>query len=156
MTIVKTVLLCMVMVSNMYAEAVMPKALEERAVDIINSFVQILQSHSYEESAKLVVPMMHRSLLKRDLKSLDSDTYRYQFKKAHRHAKHYMYPVKIIRIQKLKTTEIGHPSVGTYEKGVEYKFWIDKKKSLQGFPASLVLFFKEGTENAKLSYVGSF
>ncbi len=83
------------------------------------------------------------------------DTYRYQFKKAQSNAKHYAYPVKVTRILKLRTTEIGHPSVGTYEKGVEYKIWIAKKSSSQGIPAPLVLFFKDGMGEAKLSYIGS-
>ncbi|AKF25368.1 hypothetical protein YH65_08190 [Sulfurovum lithotrophicum] len=133
----------------------MPKTLEKQAIEIINIFIQTMQNNSYEKSAKMVVQLMHKSLLNRDKASLDSDTYRYQFKKAQSNAKHYAYPVKVTCIQKLKTTEIGHPSVGTYDKGVEYKLWIAKKSSSQGLPASLVLFFKEGTNEVKLSYVGS-
>jgi len=136
------------------AQDVMPKALESSAVKVINTFIKTLQSHNYEESAKIVVPLMNRSLLDRTQKALDSDTYRYQFKKAQGNAKHYVYPVKVTRIQKLRTTEIGHLNVGTYDKGVEYKLWIAKKESVEGMPAPIVLFVNEA-EELKLSYVGS-
>lgn len=151
---IKNLLLAMMLVSGVMAQDMMPKTLENQALKVINKFIKITQSHSYENSAKMVVPLMHRSLLERSQKSLDSDTYRYQFKKAQSNAKHYAYPVKVTHIQKLKTTEIGHPSVGTYEKGVEYKLWIAKKKSVEGVPAPIVLFFNEA-EDVKLSYVGS-
>ena len=155
MKVIKSLVLVTGFLFSATAQDVMPKSLESKATEVINVFLETMQKNSYAKSAKMVVPLMHKSLLTRDQKSLDSDTYRYQFKKAQNNAKHYTYPVHVTRIQKLKTTEIGHPSTGTYEKGVEYKLWIAKKSSSQGMPAPLVLFFKEGSTEAKLSYVGS-
>jgi len=96
---------------------------------------------------------MHKSLLNKEGTTLDGDTLEFSFKKAFQNAKFYSYPVKITRVQKLKTSEIGYKE--THQFGVEYKFWIAKKSSKFGLPAPLVLFFpKDGTQ-AKLSYVGS-
>lgn len=125
----------------------------ENSINTINKFIYILQNNDYKTSAQMVVPMMHRSLLGRYQKKLDNDIYSFSFKKAHLKAKKYSYPVKVTRVQKLKTTEIGFGS--TYDQGIEYKIWIDKKAGALGMPASIVLFFKEGSKDAKLSYVGS-
>ena len=126
---------------------------EEKAVTVMNQFIVIVQKESFENAAKKVVPLIHKSLLTSNGKSLDDDTYRFSFKKAYNNAKNYIYPIKITRIQKLKTTEIGYGK--RYQKGIEYKFWIAKKEGVSGLPAPLVLFFPENTELAKLSYIGS-
>ena len=149
----KKVLVVCLLISSVYGEDVMPKALVQKAGNVMNAFVKNMQEHTYKESAKMIVPLMHKSLLSSDQKSLDDDTYRYSFKKAHMNAKNYSYPIVITRIQKLRTTEIGYGA--THEKGVEYKLWIAKNKSSQGLPAPLVVFFNEGSQDAKLSYVGS-
>ncbi len=153
MNFFKMILLIMVLVVGVNAQDKMPKKLEREAIEIINTFIKIMQNNSYDASAKMVVPLMHKSLLKRSQKALDSDTYRYSFKKAQSNAKNYTYPIKITRIQKLRTTEIGYGD--THEKGTEYKLWIAKKDLIGGVPAPLVIFFKDGIGIAKLSYVGS-
>ena len=155
MNIWKYILLMTGLISFVNGQDVMPKELEAKAAKVLNLFMKTVQENSFEKSAKMVVPLMHKSLLDRGQKVLDRDTYRFSFKKAHTNAKHYTYPVNVTRVQKLRTTEIGHPSVGTHEKGVEYKIWIDKKPSIRGLPAPLVIFFNEGSMDAKLSYVGS-
>lgn len=126
----------------------------QQAEKVMNRFLSLLQHDSYEISARKVVPLMHRSLLDRSGKRLDDDTLRFSFKKAHQNAQHYAYPVQITRVQKLRTTGVGHGR--TYQKGVEYKYWIRKRKGEIGMPAPLVLFFPRGEAvQPKLSYVGS-
>jgi len=126
---------------------------KRNAQKLMDRFVSVLQHNSFEKSAKKVVPLMHRSLLNSSGRKLDDDTYRYQFKKAHTNAKNYRYPVKVTRVQKLRTTGVGYGK--TYQKGIEYKLWIAKKKGVRGMPAPLVLFFPNGSTIPKLTYVGS-
>ena len=131
----------------------LPKALEKEAIFILNKFIEILQNNNFRKSSHMVTPLIHKSLLTQDAQEMDQDTLMFSFKKAHTNAKNYAYPVKITRIDRLKTTEIGHGN--SHEVGVEFKFWIAKKNS-HGYSAPLVLFFKQGGSNEpKLSYVGS-
>ncbi|MEA1914018.1 MAG: hypothetical protein U9N30_01765 [Campylobacterota bacterium] len=131
----------------------MSKDQQQSANKVLNQFLNILQNNSYYQSSGMVVPLMHRSLLTNNANQLDDDTYRYSFKKAHSNARNYTYPVRITRIQRLKTTGVGYEN--TYDQGVEYKIWISKNTSQKGAPAPLVVFFKHGAANAQLTYVGS-
>ena len=131
----------------------MPSDLQDRAVSVLNNFINILHNNSFDKSAVLIVPLVHKSLLGRQNRKLNRDTYRFSFKKAHTHAKNYAYPVVVTRVQKLKTTGIGYGD--KYGKGVEYKIWIDKKSTSLGRPAPIVLFFLNGEGKPKLSYIGS-
>ncbi len=124
----------------------------ENAIYMLNEFLSILQNNNFNNAAKKSVPLMHRSLLTSNQKDLDGDTKRFSFKKAFTNAKNYNFPVAVTRIDKLKTTEIGHGK--NYDAGVEYKIWIAKKES-KGYSAPIVLFFKNGSDNPKISYVGS-
>ncbi len=130
----------------------MSDARRENAVYMINEFLSILQNNNFNDAAEKSVPLMHRSLLTSNQKDLDGDTKRFSFKKAYTNAKNYNFPIAVTRVDKLKTTEIGHGN--QYDAGVEYKVWIAKKES-KGYPAPIVLFFKNGSENPKISYVGS-
>ena len=131
----------------------LPKILEKEAIFVLNEFINTLQNNNFRDSAHMVVPLIHKSLLSKDARELDEDTMQFSFKKAHTNAKNYAYPVKITRIDRLKTTEIGYRN--THEVGVEFKFWIAKKNK-NGYSAPLVLFFKQnGSNEPKLSYVGS-
>ena len=131
----------------------LPSVLEKEALLVLNKFVHILQTNDFKNSSQMVTPLIHKSLLTQDRSRLDEDTLRFSFKKAHPNAKHYAYPVKVTRIDRLKSTEIGHGN--THEVGVEFKMWIAKKNA-KGYSAPLVLFFKQGGSNEpKLSYVGS-
>jgi hypothetical protein len=126
---------------------------KQNALKVMNTFMYTLQHNDFEKSSQKIVPLMHKSLLTRNGKSLDDDTYRYSFKKAHMNAKNYKYPIKVTRVQKLRTSGVGYGD--TYQKGIEYKFWIAKKQSIAGLPAPLVLFFPKGEKIPKLSYIGS-
>lgn len=130
----------------------MSKKRRENAIYLINEFLFILQNNSFNDAVKKSLPLMHKSLLTANQKDLDEDTKRFSFKKAHERASYYNFPIAVTRVDKLKTTEIGHGN--SYEKGVEYKIWIAKKES-KGYPAPIVIFFKEGSDNPKISYVGS-
>ena len=131
----------------------MPTDMREKAVNMLNKFINILHNNSFEKSAKLIVPLVHKTLLDRQNSQLNRDVFRFSFKKAYTHSRNYAYPVVVTRIQKLKTTGVGYGK--KYEKGVEYKIWIDKKSSNLGMPAPIVLFFLNGEGEPKLSYIGS-
>ncbi len=126
---------------------------KKNALRVINHFIDVMQHNSFKTSAKKVVPIMHKSLLHAKGMQLDDDTYRYAFKKAYQNAKNYAYPVRVTRVERLHTTGVGYGA--TYQRGVEYKFWIAKKRGVAGMPAPLVLFFPEGSTVPKLTYVGS-
>ncbi len=145
-------LMIMMVMVPMHAEGEASSA-KLQAVKVMNHFIHILQRKTFEEAAKKVVPLIHKSLLTHNGKSLDDDTYGYSFKKAYMNAKNYKYPIKVTRVQKLRTTGVGYGD--TYQKGIEYKFWIAKKQGTAGLPAPLVLFFPKGQKMPKLTYIGS-
>ncbi|MCB1321348.1 MAG: hypothetical protein KDK34_13905 [Leptospiraceae bacterium] len=128
---------------------------DERAVAVINQFMEALMSGDFDSSAKAVLPFVHASLQTADRSSMDQDTLNYQFKKAQANAQFYRVPVQITRVQELRTTEIGHPSRGNYQKGTERKYWIAKKEGQAGLPAPLVVFFPEDGGQPTISYMGS-
>jgi len=139
-------------ISHTHVKDDMSDARRENAIYLINAFLRILQNNTFDVSAKKTVPLMHRSLLTKDQKYLDEDTKRFSFKKGYGRAKYYNFPIAVTRIEKIKTTEIGHES--THDIGAEYKIWIAKKE-FKGYPAPVVIFFKDGSDNPKISYVGS-
>ena len=124
----------------------------ENAIYLINELMSILQNNTFGASVQKSIPLIHRSLLTSNQKDLDEDTKRFSFKKAYERAKYYNFPIAVTRIEKIKTTEIGHES--THDVGVEYKIWIAKKE-FKGYPAPIVIFFKKGSDHPKISYVGS-
>ena len=139
-------------ISHTHVKGDMGDVRRENAIYLINEFMSTLQNNTFNASVRKSIPLMHRSLLTPGQKDLDEDTKRFSFKKAYERAKYYNFPIAVTRIDKIKTTEIGHEN--THDIGVEYKIWIAKKES-KGYPAPVVIFFKEGSDNPKISYVGS-
>ncbi len=71
MYFLKALLMMVILTVGVNAEDVIPKILEKKAIEVMNTFIKILQNNSYEKSAKMVVPLIHKSLLSRDQESLD-------------------------------------------------------------------------------------
>lgn len=86
----------------------LPEVLEKEALLVMNKFVHILQTNDFKKNSQMVIPLIHKSLLTQDRSELDADTLMFSFKKAYTNAKNYAYPVKVTRIDRLKTTEIGY------------------------------------------------
>ncbi|MDQ6963274.1 MAG: hypothetical protein Q9M28_12235 [Mariprofundaceae bacterium] len=122
---------------------------------LLNSFMEKLLIADFDQSAKQVMPYVHPSNYDATGTALDRDLLNFSFKKAHQNAKFYAHPVKITRSQALKTTNIGHPSRGTYQKGTEMKYWVAKKQGVNGMPAPLVVFFPADGAAPSISYMGS-
>ena len=130
-------------------------AKDNQAANLLNTFIEALLIEDFNVSAKTVFPLTHKSNYNRSHTELSSDLLNFSFKKAHANAKFYQAPVLITRVQDLKTTEIGHPSYNSHEKGIERKYWIDKKPGVNGMPAPIAIFFPADGGAPKISYMGS-
>ena len=128
---------------------------DDAGVEVINAFVEALLVDDADASARAVLPYVHKSLKTRDGTALSPDTRQFSFKKAHANAGFYAWPVRVTRVQRLKTTEIGHPSDGSYEQGYELKYFIAKKPGVNGVPAPLTVFFPNEGGAPTVSYMGS-
>lgn len=124
-------------------------------VKLLNTFMEKLLIADFDDSAKQVMPYVHKSNYDATGSALDRDLLNFSFKKAHQNAKFYAHPVQVTRSQALKTTGIGHPSRGTAQKGTEMKYWIAKKQGVNGMPAPLVVFFPADGSAPTISYMGS-
>jgi len=122
---------------------------------LMNAFMEKLLIEDFRASAKAVMPYVHASNFNAKKTDLDDDLLQFGFKKAHQNARYYQYPISITRVQKLKTTEIGHPSRGTHQFGEEVKYWIAKKSGQAGVPAPLVVFYPADGSAPTISYMNS-
>ena len=154
--LVATAMICLATTPMPAQTSVTMDADDRRAVEVINAFMQATTANADLQAAAIaVLPFVHSSLMNRDRNNLGQDELNYQFKKAHSNAGFYRIPVVVTRIQQLNTSEIGHPSVGTYERGRERKYWVAKREGVAGLPAPIVVFFPESGGDPKISYVGS-
>lgn len=96
---------------------------EKKIIDALNTFIYTMQNYSMEKSAKMIVPMLHPSLLDKDGDRLNPNIYISTFPKIHQGAQDIVYPVKIKKIKKMIT--FGRAK--TYGKGEEYKVWLAEK-----------------------------
>jgi len=132
------------------------KATQRRAPRaLINSFMSKLLITDRRQSARAIMPLVHKSNYSADKRSLDSDLLRFSFKKAHANAKFYQYPVKITRTATNNTTALGHKSRGTAEAGHEINYYLAKKPGVGGVPAPLTVFFPKNGGAPTISYMGS-
>jgi len=124
-------------------------------VTLINTFMDKLLIEDFNQSAKAVIPYVHKSLLSPDRRSLDGDTLAFSFKKAHENARFYQYPVSITRARKNHVTALGARSRGTAEAGSEISYFLAKKRSTDGAPAPLTVFFPADGSTPSISGMGS-
>jgi len=122
--------------------------------DIVAVFMHQLLQNGYQQGAQVVVPYIHTSL-QSPLGKMSKDTYQFQYKKAHGNAKFYMYPVRIVRTRSMQLSSIGYVSDGTYEKGRKVKYFLARKNSATGLPASLEVFFPQNGGRPSISYMGN-
>jgi hypothetical protein len=122
---------------------------------LINRLLDSLMISDFDQSARAVAHLMHKSTLNSERDNLNADLLRFSFKKAHDNAKFYARPVKITRIQATAVTALGHPNYGTDEQGEERKYWIAKKTGVNGMPAPINVFFPKDGGHSKVNYIGS-
>lgn len=126
---------------------------DPRAVTLLNDFLKALLIEDFNQSAKAVMPFVHKSLLNNNGDNLTQDLLNFSFKKAHSNAKFYTNPVNITRIRETSTTAIGFGNTAEAGKVVDY--FIGKKSGVAGMPAPVKVFFPANGGAPKISYMGS-
>ena len=93
-----------------------------------------LRNQDIESSIQEIIPHLHKTLKTTDGSDITRDLKLYSFKKAHRGAIRYYFPVKITRIRKVYfQRDLG-------EEGQEYDFFIAKLPLYTGYPAPVKIF----------------
>lgn len=128
---------------------------DQKAEALINTFMTALMIEDFEESARTVFPMVHKSNYNPEQDSLSNDLLRFSFNKANSNAKYYVHPVEITRTLTLENNSIGYPSYDGYEKGQTVKYWIKKKNGIKGMPAPVNVFFPADGGGPSIAYMGS-
>ena len=120
-----------------------------RGEELINKFMEGLRVRDFERSIKEVLPYLHKSMKSKYGDDITRDLRLYGFKKAHRGALRYQFPVKLTLIRKV----IYRRDLG--EKGQEYDFFIKKTSDYNGYPAPVKVFHHEASDKLTISYIGS-
>jgi hypothetical protein len=126
---------------------------DERAIELLNNFMQTLMIEDFEESAQQMLKYTHKSLWNADGTNLSRDLRDFSFKKAKSNAKFYQVPVKITRVRETNVSAIGYAE--TAEKGKVVDYFIAKKAGVNGMPAPVKIFFPADGSAPKISYMGS-
>jgi hypothetical protein len=125
--------------------------IDPKAVKLLNDLMNALSITDFDESAKAVAKLSHKSILNDG--ELTKDVYSFSFKKAHQNAKFYKNPVSITRTRLRKTTPVGYQE--TAEEGKTIDYFIDKKEKKNGMPAPIQIFFPANGGEPKILYVGN-
>lgn len=100
-----------------------------------------------------VVPLVHKSLLTRDGKTLDEDTRQFSYKKAWQNARFYALPARIVEVHKGRSLTVGYGP--TAEKGRIDKYFIAKKPGQPGRPAPISVFIPQSGGAPRIIDMGS-
>ena len=126
---------------------------DPRAVALLNAFMQALSLPDPLESARAVLPFVHRSLKTAAGDDLSRDLRQFGHKKAHGNARHYAIPVHVTRVRTTRTTGIGFED--TAEPGRVDDYFITKRDGVNGMPAPVKIFFPADGGPPLVSYMGS-
>ena len=120
-----------------------------RGEELINKFMEGLRVRDFEGSIKEILPYLHKTMKSKYGDDITRDLRLYGFKKAHRGAPRYHYPIKLTLIRKsFYRRDLG-------EKGQEYDFFIKKLPQYSGYPAPVKIFHHEDSDKLTISYIGS-
>ena len=125
---------------------------DQRAVKLINRFMQTLQMKDHTARDTTVVKLLHKSMLNKNGEMTPS-LKNYSFKKACDGVKFYQVPVKITEVHKGRVLTIGFRE--TAERGRVDKYFVAKRKGIAGLPAPLHVFWPEGGGQPTLVNIGS-
>lgn len=126
-------------------------SVEDEGEKLLNKFMKALQIQNIDEAEKAILPYVYPSEISG--KNLIPTVRQYSFKKAHKAAKGYKYPVVITRVRETRQTQVGFKETGGL--GKVYDFFIDRKEDAGGRPAPVKIFFPKNGGDAKILYMGS-
>jgi hypothetical protein len=126
---------------------------DPRAVVLLEAFLQALLLPDAAESARALLPLVHRSLKTPAGDELSRDLLQFGHKKAHGNARHYAVPVHVTRVRPSSTTGIGFGD--TAEAGRMDDYFIAKRAGVNGMPAPVKIFFPANGGPPLVSYMGS-
>jgi len=126
---------------------------DPRAVALLNAFMQALALPDAAESARAVLPFVHRSLKTPAGDDLSRDLRQFGHKKAHGNAQLYAAPVHVTRVRTTGTTGLGFGE--TAEAGRVDDYFITKRDGVNGMPAPVKIFFPAGGGPPLVCYMGS-
>ncbi len=124
----------------------------KKAEKLLNEFMKAMTLTDYDESAKEVAKLCHKSLLN-DNGELTKDIYSFSFKKAYNNSKYYQNPVKIVRVRAKESTYTGYGE--NKEEGKIIDYFIGRKNTKTGMPAPVQVFFPSNGDNPSLVYLGN-
>lgn len=126
---------------------------DPRAVQLLNALMRGLATADPGESARALLPFVHKSLKNAAGDGLSRDLLQFGHKKAHANARHYAVPVQVTRVRTTSTTGIGFGD--TAEAGRVDDYFIAKRAGVNGMPAPVKVFFPADGGAPLVSYMGS-
>lgn len=120
---------------------------------LLNQFMQALLIADENQSAKAILPLVHKSLLSSNHTELAPNERQFSFRKAHSNAQFYQVPVSITRTNETGQTQIGFAD--TAEAGKVIDYFIAKKAGVSGMPAAIKVFIPANGGAPKVSYMGN-
>jgi hypothetical protein len=121
--------------------------------ELLNATMTALLVADEAESARAILPYVHKSLKKAGQTELTADVRQFSFKKAHSNARFYAVPVQVTRVRENAVTGIGFGD--TAEMGREEDHFLAKKEGVNGLPAPMTVFIPASGGPPKISYLGS-
>ena len=112
---------------------------DEHGITLVNALMNALLVDDIDLRIAKVMPLVHKSLLSRDGKSLDPDIRDFSFKKASANVKFYKVPIQIYEVHNGNEVTIGWKE--TAERGRFTKYFVQKKSKQLGRPAPITLFW---------------
>lgn len=144
--------LVLMLTGGLFSPVRAQEAVDPAIVEVVQKFMDALNIADFEASIKAAKPYMDKTLLNADGSDITADLRRFGFKKAHENAGGYANPVKITRVRKTATTQIGFGE--TAGKAVVYDYFVGKKEGAGGMPAPLKVSIREGGK-PMIFYIGS-
>jgi hypothetical protein len=136
------------------AQAVVKKVeANPKGTELVSKLLAALSIEDEKARLAAVVPLMHKSLLTADGKDLDRNIKEFSYRKAVANVKFYAQPASIFEVHELAEQTIGFQE--TSERGIVFKYFVNKKEGEAGRPAPIHVFFPSSGGEPKLVNIGS-
>jgi len=122
---------------------------DQIALSLINDLFSLLQQTNPDSGARLILPILHKSLIKQG--QIDANFKKVKFQKAYEKVWLYESPA-MIKEQKSS----GRKTIGVFldqEKGEEWIYTLKKIRELGGISGQIRIFFPENGDAAKISSI---
>ncbi len=146
------IIFCFMAVAS-FSPNVLAQESQQKALELLNPFVEALLIPDATASAQALLPLLHSSLKSSDGKSLTSLVEQFSFQKARKDVGFYKSPVEIARENKLNQSSINLGSAP--ETGALVDYYIARKDPKTGLPAPVRIFFPADGSKAVITYIGN-